>query len=146
MAYKTTAIYFMPYSFILITQPAEADSLIKTAERDQRTLLARKQSLEVRTENSAEDIVETSAEIATINAELNNTNALIAVLPDGDKKEIEITKKLELELRLRKLNQSGSKQNGVSVLEREYDIALMDAQLQKITAFIAEVTAHKATL
>ncbi len=53
---------------------------------------------------------------------------------------------MELELRLRKLNQSGSKQNAVSVLEREYDIALMDAQLQKITAFIAEVTAHKATL
>ncbi len=146
MADKTTAIYFMPYSFNLITQPAEADSLIKTAERDQRTLLARKQSLEVRTENSAEDIVETSAEIAEINAELNNANALIAVLPDGEKKETEITKKLELELRLRKLNQSGSKQNAVSVLEREYDIALMDAQLQKITTFITEVTAHKATL
>lgn len=136
----------MPYSFNLITQPAEADSLIKTAERDQRTLVARKQSLEVRTENSAEDIVETSAEIAEINAELTNTNALLAVLPEGEKKEIEITKKLELELRLRKLNQSGSRQNAVSVLEREYDIALMDAQLQKITAFIAEVTAHKATL
>jgi len=136
----------MPYSFNLITQPAEADSLIKTAERDQRTLVARKQSLEVRTENSAEDIVETSAEIAAINAELTNTNALIAVLPNGEKKEAEITKKMELELRLRKLNQSGNKQNAVSVLEREYDIALMDAQLQKITSFIAEVTAHKATL
>jgi len=146
LADKTTANHIMPYSFNLITQPAEADSLIKTAERDQRTLVARKQSLEVRTENSAEDIVETSAEIAAINAELTNTNALIAVLPNGEKKEAEITKKMELELRLRKLNQSGNKQNAVSVLEREYDIALMDAQLQKITSFIAEVTAHKATL
>jgi hypothetical protein len=136
----------MPYSFNLITQPTEADSLIKTAERDQRTLVARKQSLEVRTENSAEDIVETSTEIAEVNAELTSTNALLAVLPDGEKKEVEITKKMELELRLRKLNANGTRLNGVSVLEREYDIAQMDAQLQKITSFIAEVTAHKATL
>lgn len=136
----------MPFSFNLITQPTEADSLIKTAERDQRTLVARKQSLEVRTENSAEDIVETSAEIAETNAKLTRVNANIAALPDGEEKEIEITKKMELELRLRKLNANGTKLNGVSVLEREYDIALMDAQLQKITSFIADVTAHKATL
>jgi hypothetical protein len=70
----------------------------------------------------------------------------LLIKPDGEKKEVEITKKMELELRLRKLTFSGSKQNAVAVLEREYDIALMDAQLQKITAFIADVTVYKATL
>jgi hypothetical protein len=134
----------MNYSFNLITLPAQCDSLIKIAERDKRTILARKQSLSVRAENSAEDVSHNIAELAILNAQVAAHTASIATMPDGPEKEKEITKKMDMEVRIRKMNEGELTPMGQ--LERQYDIAQMDAQLLEIDAFIAAVAAHKATL
>jgi hypothetical protein len=70
----------------------------------------------------------------------------IATLPDEPDKEEEITKKMELEIKIRKLTVGSTKLDGEAIVEREYDVAQYDAQLAVIDAFITALKAHKATL
>jgi trehalose-6-phosphate synthase len=136
----------MQYSFNLVTLPSECDSLTSNAERDKRNLLARKQNLTVRTENSAETVQENMTELARLNAELDEVNTTIAGMADGPKKEKKITERMEVEVRIRRINERTNKVTPVMQLDREYDLEQLDAQLQKADVFIAAVAAHKATL
>jgi hypothetical protein len=130
----------MPFSVNLITLASEADALIALANRDKRGLEVRKQNLAYRTENVAERI----DELKETQAQLDSTIAAINALPDGERKEDEITKKLELELKIRRLSRSGI--STVAKLENQYDIELIDRQIAGIDAFIDELTARKAQL
>lgn len=137
---------FMSISLGIIKQVSEVDHLIKIAERDQRTLDARKKSLQVRAANSTEDFNDNASELATAQAKLAAANTIIATLQDGPDKEDEITKKLELELKIRKLSTSTTRLDAETIVEREYDVELIDAQLLVITNFITQLQALKATL
>jgi hypothetical protein len=136
----------MAYSLDFLTQKSEADALLNTAQRDKRTLEVREQSLSLRTANSAEDSVELQAELNEARLLLETTNSVIATLPEGDRKEDEITKKMDLELKIRKLTRSGSRLSPVSKIENEYELDQLDRQLAGIDAFITEVTARKEVL
>jgi hypothetical protein len=136
----------MAFSLNLITLASEADILIKMAQRDKRNIQHRANSFDMRAENTAENAEELTAELATAKAELASTNALIATLPDGTKKETEITKRMELEVRIRKLTLNGNKKNAVAAIEQEYDADLLDRQVAGIDAFITAVTERKAAL
>lgn len=136
----------MSYSLNLITLPSEADSLIKTAEREKRNLEHRKDSYQLRNENSAEDAVENAADLTSANAALTAVNAIIATLPEGERKEEELIKKMELELKIKKLTRNGSKRGAIATIEREYDAELIDRQLAAINDFISAVNARKAQL
>lgn len=136
----------MAFTLNLITVPQEADSLIKMANRDKRNLEHRKESFDLRNVNTAENAAENAGELSEANASLASVIALIATLPDGEKKEDEVTKKLDLELRIRRLTRSGSKTGAVATIEREYDADMIENQLDGIDAFITAVTARKAAL
>jgi hypothetical protein len=137
---------YMSYSLNLITLPSEADTLIRMAQRDKRNLQHRLESFDIRNENSAEDAAELAAELAAARASLDASIAMLATLPDGERKEDEETKKMELELRIRKLTKSGNKKGAVAILEREYDAELIERELAGIDDFIAAVTARKEAL
>jgi|GEM_PF-3593531 len=136
----------MVYSFHLITLPSQCDSLIAISERDKRTLEARRQSLTVRAENSALDVQDNAIDLISLNAQLSACLASLANLPEGPNKEKEITKKMDLELKIRRANEDDNRLSTVSQLLREYDVELLDAQIAKMEDFIAAVIAHKATL
>ena len=136
----------MAFSLNLLTLTSEADTLLNTVLRDKRTLEVRKQNMALRTENSVENSVELTADLKASKLSLDSVNAIIASLPEGERKEEEITKKMDLELKIRKLTLSGSKRNSVSVLENEYDLDLLDRQLSGIDAFIAAINARKLEL
>lgn len=136
----------MNYSLNLITLPGDADSLIQTAQRDRRNLAHRKESFQIRTVNSAEDIAEQSVDLAAAKASLQTTDELLKVSPEGKQKEELITKKMELELKIRKLTTGGNKLSAVAIIEQEYDAEQLNKQLEGIDAFIAALTAHKAKL
>jgi len=136
----------MLYSFNLVTLASECDSLIAIAERDKLNLLARKQYLTTRTENYVENIQENTAELARLNAERDELTNIIAGMEEGLKKEKEITKQMEVEIRIRRINEKTTKVTPVTQVEREYDLVQLDAQLQEIEAFIVAITAHKNTL
>ncbi len=136
----------MAFSLESITLPGEADSLINLALRDKRIFEHRKESLDLRTENSAENAAQHAADLAEAQAQLAALNALIAGLPEGTRKEEEITKKMALEVKVRKINESGSKTGTVALIEQEYDADLLDRQIAGINDFVTAVTARKAAL
>lgn len=140
------APFIMSYSLNLIALASDADILIQTAQRDKRNLQHRRETLMLRSENSAEDSAAHAAELSAATASLAAANATIASLPEGEKKEEEITKKMELELKIRKLSKSGNKLGTVATIEREYDADQLTRQIDGIDAFISAVTARKAEL
>ena len=143
---KNQKSYTMAFSLELIALPEEADNLIRTAQRDKRTFEHRKETFELRTENSAENAAQQQFDLAAAQAQLTAVTATIASLPEGPRKEEEITKKMALEVRIRKINESGSKTGAVAVIEQEYDADLLERQITGIDEFIVEVTARKAAL
>ncbi|MES2772768.1 MAG: hypothetical protein V4722_01200 [Bacteroidota bacterium] len=136
----------MAFSLSLITQQSEADNLVKMAQRDKRTIVNRRESLLIRTETGAEDTAQLAADLNSAKAQLTACIANLAVLPEGAAKEAETTKKMELELRVRRLSLSGTTRGAEAILEQEYDADLMDKQVAGIDAFIVALEAHKATL
>jgi hypothetical protein len=130
----------------LITLPSEADQLIAMATRDKRSLVNRKDALLIRSESSALNTQERVSELAAAKAALASAVAQIATLADGDEKENQITKKMELDVKIRKLTKNDSKAGATLVLEAEYDADLLEKQIAGIDSFVTAVSARKAQL
>lgn len=130
----------------MITTADVADRLIKKAQRDKRTLEHRLESFEIRNENSTEDSAEYNADVSETNAKLSAANALIPTLPEGDLKEDQVTVKMEMELKLRKLTKAGNKLGSQGILDREYEMDQLNRQIAGIELFLTEVTARKGEL
>ena len=129
-----------------MSRASEADELVRMAERDKRNLELRKSNITVRNQNAAEDVGERKAELAAAKAALAISNTLLTTLPDGDTKELEKIKNLELDARVRRLLRQGNKAGAVATLEQDYDVAQLTKQVEIAEAFIAEVKARKAAL
>ena len=136
----------MVFQTNLITLASEADALISMAQREKRTLANRIETAIIRNVNSTENSAELSAEITSTEAALASSNALLATLPDGPVKEQQVTRKIELDLRLRKLTINGNKAGAIAILESEFDTDSMERQVSGANEFIAAVTARKAQI
>ena len=136
----------MAFTVSLIELVSEADELLRMAERDKRNLELRKSNITVRNQNAAEDVGERKAELAAAQAALAISNTLLTTLPDGDTKDLEKIKNLELDARVRRLLRQGNKAGAVATLEQDYDVAQLTKQVEIAEAFIAEVKARKAAL
>jgi hypothetical protein len=132
------------FNVSLITGVELADILIKLAKRDQRILDARITNLSIRNENSTENSAEYEAEVSELTAGIATSNTIVASLPDGPLKEGEITKRLEFELRLRKLTLSDNSSNPETILTREYELSKALKLKEAAVEFEAAVVARKA--
>ena len=130
----------------MITGVELADALIKIAKRDQAILDARITNLSVRNENSTENSAAYDAEVTELQTGIATSTTILASLPEGKYKEEEITKKLEMELRLRKLTMGEVSSDPKSVMEREYALAKLRKLKDAAVEFEAAVTARKAEL
>ncbi len=131
------------YALQLISSKEEVDLLLRMALRDKRAANLRKESLALRNENAAENGVERNADILSAQAEMDSLDALIKSLPEGQRKETEITKKMAVEVRLRRLTQGNSGENPATIVERSYDADLSEREVTGIDAFIASLEDRK---
>ncbi len=136
----------MNYSLHLIRSASEADNLITMAQRYKRTLTNRRDALLIRSENGAEGTAELAAELSSYRTKLAACIAKIQIMPEGQEKEDELTHKMELEVKVRKLSRPGGTRTAESVLEQEYDADLLDKQVSGIDAFTTALESHKLTL
>lgn len=135
------------FSTELITGVDLADRLLKAAQRMKRALAHRLESFDLRSENSAESNAEYEAELAEVSAKLASVNALIPTLPEGsDLREDQITLKMELDLKLRKLTRGGNKLGSEGILTRELEMDLLNRQIAGLDAFMGVVTTRKGQL
>jgi hypothetical protein len=136
----------MKASLQLVTLPEEADTLIRMAQRDRRIFSHSHESIDMQSENSEENALRTQQELAIAQADLAAATLVINTLPEGKKKEEEITRKMGLELKIRKLATTGSTSGFIPHIEKEYEAMLLEAKIVQIDAFISAVNARKAEL
>jgi hypothetical protein len=129
-----------------ITTLAEAELLIDNAQRDRRQKNHSAEAIDMNSETAEEKALRTQQELEVAQAELASSNAIIAALPEGKTKEAEITKKLGLELKIRKLTSTASSTGIVSVLEKELQLAQLNAEIVVLDDYISQITARKAQL
>ncbi len=134
------------YNLNLISSKEEIDLLLRMANRDKRAANVRKETLSLRNENASENEAERAADILSAQTDVASLTSLIDSLPAGTRKEQEITKKMAVEVRLRRLTQGGSAENPVSIVERSYDVDLIEKEMTAIDAFIAAVNERSAAL
>jgi hypothetical protein len=132
------------FTLSLITGADLCDLLIKSAQRDQRVLEARITNLSVRNENSSENSASYAAELSELTAGISTSVTILAALPEGNLKEKELTKKMELELRLRKLTTGEISYSPEAILEREYEILKCTKLKEAAAEFEAALVQRKS--
>jgi hypothetical protein len=135
----------MPFSVNKITLVSDAEALLQIAQRDKRNLQHRKDGIAIRTENTAEQVNTQAAELKDAQDELVKTDTELATATGEKKENLEI-RKLELQLKIKKLSKTGNKVSAFDLLETEYNAHLYEQRLRGIDDFITAVSARKAEL
>lgn len=136
----------MSYSFSKVTQVSDCDVLLSWAEKEKADLTFKKFSEERLTDNYSTTSVEIDAVLQGVLAEIAAVETVIGVLPAGVTKENEIKRKVRLEYKKFLLENRKDSYGSVALLEKELDLERINKELAEVDAFIAGLTAHKATL
>lgn len=136
----------MEVPFDLLTLQEEAQRLLEIAIMEKRILENKKETIAIRTENSTDDAQTLQYEIASAQAELNSLDTYIASLPEGKVKEKQITKRIAIELRIRRLNESGTRLGAEAIVQQVFDNAQLQSQIDNLATFITALEARKAAL
>ncbi|MBO2010361.1 hypothetical protein [Hymenobacter negativus] len=137
----------MAYSVNLLTTPADCDAVLTIAQAELRNLNHRADNLDFTRENSTDGATEMQAELASLTAEIGALNTIIPTLAAGTKarktNEVNLRRATN---RQADLNDRQESRGPAALLIRELDLAQVQVQITETNAFIAAVTAHKATL
>ncbi len=136
----------MPYTLTALTTVQECDTLLAIANKDKKDLEFKKLSLERQRESYADNSVEINTELTAVNAELDAVNSILAILPDGTAKEEQADKKVKLEYKVFLLQNRREGYGTVALLDKEFNIARVDLELQETDSFITQIEAHKLTI
>ena len=136
----------MPYSISNVTQVSDCDVLLTWSEKEKAELAFKKLSEERLTTKYASTSIEVAAELQGVLAEISAVDIVIGILPEGETKEEEIKKRTKLVYKQFLLENRKESYGVVALLQKESDLARVTKELEELDAFIATVTAHKATL
>ncbi len=132
----------MNVNFTILTSREDCHQLLKQVEKEKRNLAYKLEGLVLRHTNAdgAGELLE--AQIQSVSAEIDFMQSFIAGLPDGTNKEEQVDKLEDLEYKLIRLVRQRSTSGVSAIVEREYDIGLVQVQISEAEAFIAGITAH----
>ena len=90
--------------------------------------------------------VKHETDLAAVTAELSSLNGVVGSLPEGQVKDDIESRIKRLEYRKWLLEERSDTYGAIALLEQQLAVAEINAQLEEIDAFIAEVTDHKTSL
>ncbi len=134
------------YSVTNLTTIADCDMLLTLANKEKADLTFKKLSEERLVTNYSSTAIEIDAVLQGVIAEIAAVDTVLAVLPEGSTKEAEEKRKVRLEYKKFLLENRKESYGAVALLEKELDLERVNRQIAEVDVFIAEVTAHKATL
>lgn len=134
------------YTITNLTQIADCNALLAWAGREKADLVFKRISDERLTARFADTSQELDAVLQGVIAELEATETIIAVLPDGPTKDDAINRKTRLEYKKFLLETRRESYGVVALLEKEMDLARVNRELEEVENFIEAVEAKKATL
>jgi hypothetical protein len=136
----------MSYSVSKLTTVAECDKATALAT-ERKTDLQFEQTVSGKDLTDQEKVVQqTTINLITVKAEITGTEAAIAGMPAGEQKENYLDKLRRLNDRKDNFEERLRKGGAAALLDTELDAALLVAQITEIDAYLAAITAHKATL
>ncbi|MDB5203298.1 MAG: hypothetical protein JWQ27_2707 [Ferruginibacter sp.] len=136
----------MNYSTILLTTIADCDALLATAASEKDDLDIRKRQLERKQENAASNSTEIDADLASVTAEIEAYEAVIAGMPEGPAKQQLISKLTKAVYKKFTLEERRANYGVLAILQQQYTIACLEKDMLETDQFVAAVTVHKATL
>ena len=136
----------MPYSVELLDTVAECDAVLSKFELEKEDLEFRKTQVARLKKSYKINSTEIAAELIAVNAEITSLTAMVATLPEGERKEKAITELERAKLNKRVLTTRQQGFGSVALLERELELNMAESPLANVTAAITEVAARKAAL
>ncbi len=129
----------MNYTVSLLTSKPDCETLISITMLDKEVLAHRKKGLELSRSSSEKNAVDVDAELASVSAELAALATILGGMPDGPvKDEMEIKFK-RLDLKKSTLEKRKESYGVLALLEKEYDIACLEKDIEEADAFIIAV-------
>lgn len=136
----------MNYTVSNLTQVADCDVLLTWATKEKADLTFKKLTEERLTTKYTDTSVEVEAILQGVIAEISAADTIIVVLPEGPTKVAEQKKKVKLEYKKFLLETRKESYGAVALLQKQLDLSIVEKELDEVDAFIAAITAHKATL
>lgn len=136
----------MNYSIAQLTTVADCDFLINEATRTRADLDNKKYTMTRKRQNTGETSTTIEGEIASLSAQITAYDAFVPTLPEGKAKQDIEVQIVNLKHRLFLLNNRRANYGLLSAIQLEYDINVIEQTIASTDAYIAAVTAAKATL
>lgn len=136
----------MSYSISNVTELADCDVLLTWAGKEKAELEFKRLFEERLTTKYGNTSIEVEAVLQGVIIEIAAIDTIINVLPEGSAKEEQIKNKVKLEYKKFLLENRKESYGTVALLQKELDLERVGKELEEVDAFIAIVTAHKATL
>lgn len=136
----------MLYNVEMLTTVAECESVLAVAEKEKKDLLFRKTSLERQKEAYSLNGQENDDELLATETELNALKGVVSTLPEGKTKADNEKRIRRLDLKKFLLTQKDKDYGSVALLVREFDLGLLNKELEEVEAFITIINARKAAL
>jgi hypothetical protein len=136
----------MAYSLSNLTSVADCDLLIGMLTKEQEDLVFQQVVQTKRADDLSDNSVDFQTDLISVQGELDIIEGVIAALPNGPQKEKQLTAKLALELRLRRLNERKDNYGPVGLINAQYQIEVLDLTLSSINNLIADVQTRRAQI
>jgi hypothetical protein len=136
----------MIYSIATLTTVAECDSVLAVAEKEKKDLLFRKTSLERQKDAYSLNGQENDEELLATETELTALQGVVSTLPEGKTKADNEKRIRRLDLKKFLLTQKDKDYGSVALLVREFDLGMLNKELEEVEVFIAAINARKAVL
>jgi hypothetical protein len=136
----------MAYSLTNLTSIADCDLLIGMLTKEQEDLVFQQVVQTKRADDLSDNSVDFQTDLISVQGELDIIEGVIAALPNGPQKEKQLTAKLALELRLRRLNERKDNYGPVGLINAQYQIEVLDLTLTSINNLIADVQTRRAQI
>ena len=135
----------MNYSVEKLLTVSECDQLLGAAGERKRRLLNDQSNLTYQRDNSTRSSDDVNADIVATQAELSGITTFIDTLT-GDKKAEYLRRKVKLENRLDDLGFRKEDVGSIRLLNKQLELALIEAELTEIEVFITAITTRKGQI
>jgi hypothetical protein len=136
----------MTYKVEMLTTVAECETLLLVAEKEKKDLLFRKTSLERQKDAYSVNSLEIDQDLQATETELTALQGVVSSLPEGKTKVYNEKRIRRLDLNKFLLTQKDKDYGSVALLVREFDLGMLNKELEEVEVFIAAITARKAAL
>jgi hypothetical protein len=130
----------MNYTVTLLTTVPDCQALINIASAEKEALGYRKTGMERQKQSATLNAAEIETELASVNAEMAALQTVLDSLPDGPTRVETFRKFKKAEYKKFLLEQRKENYGVLSLLEKEYDIACIEKDIEETDAFITAVT------